>query len=347
MVTIVSSKAFVDMHKPWYEHPENPERIRLVFRAIKSKGYDILWEKYGSIDYSLELAKRIHVKGYINYLLKLKAKAPCEIDPDTYFVEDTLDLALYALKLSYEYAAYSLRHNEYYVLLLRPPGHHVGRAGKALGCPTQGFCILNNAAAAVMGLKDQGVSKIVVLDIDVHCGNGTEEIFYDRNDVLNIDIHRDPSDFYPYTCFPDQNGGKQGKGYTVNLLLPRNAGDDIFEKYMGFVEELLESYNAEAIIVSLGLDGYIGDGLADTRLTENSYYLAGSLIWKTGLPSIVLLEGGYSAGLIYGLTAFLDGLNGAKRTFGRKTVTIPFLLRKYLSVSEQTIHKARLYLGRE
>jgi len=346
VVTIVSSKAFIDMHKPWFEHPENPERITMAVRAIKSRGYDVLWEKYGSTDYSLELAEKIHVKGYIKYLLKLKTKAPCEIDPDTYFAEDTLDLALYALKLSYDYALHVLRNNDYYVLLLRPPGHHAGRAGKAFGCPTQGFCILNNVAAAVTGLKEQGRSRIVVLDIDVHCGNGTEEIFYSRNDVLNIDIHRDPADFYPFTCFPDQIGERRGRGYTVNLLLPSGAGDDIFEKYMVFVEKLIETYNAEAIVVSLGLDGYKGDGLADTQLTENSYYLAGSLIRKTGLPGIVLLEGGYSTGLVHGLISFLDGLSGARRLSVGKTVTTQFLLRKYLSISEKIIEKTMNYMRR-
>ncbi len=340
MVTIVSSKAFVMMHKPWYEHPENPRRIAMIINAIEKTGYDVQWEEYvQDQEDGLKIAEKIHVRGYIDYLKRMKNKAPCELDPDTYFVGDTLDLALFALKLSYEASVRIRRSSDNYLILLRPPGHHAGRAGKAMGAPTQGFCILNNAAAAVIGYREQGYRRIVVLDVDIHCGNGTEEIFYGRNDVLNIDIHRDPADFYPFTCFPEQIGKNRGEGYVVNLLLPPGAGDDIFLELIESVETLITSYSPEALVVSLGLDGYLGDGLSDARLTGASYHAVGSLIRKLGLPTVILLEGGYSRGLEYGVNAFLDGISGRKTRFKRKTATPVLLLKEYLGIARDIIRR--------
>ncbi len=340
MVTIVSSKAFMMMHKPWYEHPENPERMAMVINAVEKVGYDVQWEEYvQDQDDGLKIAEKIHVKGYIDYLKRMQNKAPCELDPDTYFVEDTLDLSLFALKLSYEASMRARRSNDIYLVLLRPPGHHAGRAGKAMSAPTQGFCILNNAAAATISFLEQGCRRIVVLDIDIHCGNGTEEIFYGRNDVLNIDIHRDPAYFYPFTCFPEQIGKSHGEGYVINLLLPARAGDDIFLELIEVVETIVTSYSPEALVVSLGLDGYFGDGLSDTRLTGVSYYTVGSLIKRLRLPTVILLEGGYSRGLEYGVNAFLDGISGHKAGFKRKTVTPILLLKEYLGIARDIIRR--------
>ncbi len=340
MVTIVSSKAFMTMHKPWYEHPENPGRIATVVNAVEKVGYDVQWEEYvRDQDEGLKIAEKIHVRGYIDYLKRTKNKTPCELDPDTYFVDDTLELALFALNLSYEASIRARRSNDIYLVLLRPPGHHAGRAGKAMGAPTQGFCILNNAAAATISFLEQGYRRIAVLDVDVHCGNGTEEIFYERNDVLNIDIHRDPADFYPFTCFPEQIGKGRGEGYAVNLLLPPRAGDDIFLKFIEIVETIATSYNPEALVVSLGLDGYLGDGLSDTRLTSASYHSVGSLIKKLGLPTVILLEGGYSRGLEYGVDAFLDGISDRRIRFKRKTTTHVLLLKEYLGTARDTIRR--------
>ena len=326
------------MHIPWYGHPENPKRIAMVVNAVEKVGYDVQWEEYvQGQDEGLKIAEKMHVKGYIDYLKRMKNKAPCELDPDTYFVWDTLDLALFALKLSYEASLCARRSNDIYLVLLRPPGHHAGRAGKALGAPTQGFCILNNAAAATIGFLEQGYRRIVVLDVDIHCGNGTEEIFYGRNDVLNIDIHRDPADFYPFICFPEQIGKSRGEGYVVNLLLPPRAGDDIFLKLIEVVETIVTSYSPDALVVSLGLDGYLDDGLSDARLTGASYYTVGSLIKKLGLPTVILLEGGYSRGLECGVNAFLDGISGRRIRFKRKTATPVLLLKEYLGIARDII----------
>ncbi len=342
MVTIVSSKAFMMMHKPWYEHPENPRRIAMIINAIEKTGYDVRWEKYvQEREDGLKIAERIHARGYIDYLRRMKNKAPCELDLDTYFAGDTLDLALFALKLSYEASVRVRRSSDNYLILLRPPGHHAGRAGKAMGASTRGFCILNNAAAAVIGFMEQGYRRIAVLDVDIHCGNGTEEIFYERNDVLNIDIHRDPADFYPFTCFPEQIGTSRGEGYVINLLLPPGAGDDVFLELIESIETIITSYSPDALVISLGLDGYLGDGLSDARLTGASYHAVGSLIRKLGLPTVILLEGGYSRGLEYGINAFLDGISGRSTGFKRKTTTPVLLLKEYLGIARDIIRRIR------
>ncbi|MEM4718123.1 MAG: histone deacetylase family protein [Desulfurococcaceae archaeon] len=293
------------LHKPIYTHPENPNRIVKIKTALVSAGLNV---SSTSIDLvsrneALNLACKVHARNYIDLLMKLSKEAPVSIDEDTYMDKTTLDLALGSLYLSYIYA----RENRGAFLITRPPGHHSGFKGRAMGASTQGFCILNNAAGSVFGFLESGVRRVAIIDFDAHHGNGTMEIFY-RKPILHIDIHQDPDTLYPHTGYLEDLGEDQGYGYKVNIILPPGTGDDLFKAIIDNLPKILEKYSPEALVISAGFDGFVNDGLADLNLTEKSYYELGSLIETLDIPTITVLEGGYSIGLTKGIVAFIKGL---------------------------------------
>ncbi len=282
-----------------------------------------------------ELLLKVHCKNYLKYLEEMSKIAPVEIDPDTYIVNDTIELAVESYIYSYTIARTGYR---YKAILLRPPGHHAGKCGKAMNTVTQGFCILNNAAAAANSLLDKGYNRIAVLDFDIHHGNGTQEIFYKTDKVLHMDIHRDPSNFYPFTGFPDQIGKGRGRGYSVNLVIGPHTGDDYYEELIDIVEKLLRMYKPQQVIVSMGFDGYMGDGLADTRLSMYMYNKLGLMLHQLSIPITSILEGGYSLGLQYGLPAYIKGLLGTDVEAG-ETKTPKQIVEEYRRINNKTILK--------
>jgi acetoin utilization deacetylase AcuC-like enzyme len=324
------------MHKPWFQHPENPGRIVEVKSALSTEGYSFIEESIQGFNYSeaLKTAKRVHSSEYIEYLEKLSRRAPVEIDEDTYMAKDTLNLALGFLNLAYEY---SLKSNSAF-LIGRPPGHHAGFNGATPGVSTQGFCILNNAAGAIRGFIDAGYTRILALDFDAHHGNGTMEIFY-RERILQVDLHQDPTTLYPHTGYPDEVGEGEGYGYKANIVLPRYTGDDLLVELVGLIRDLLVKYSPEAIVVSAGFDAFENDGLADLALTEASYYALGSLVRELNAPTVVLLEGGYSVGLKRGLLAFIKGLQGESPEYPLLTKTPSTARRLALESTSRVLDK--------
>ena len=340
MLKILVISDSTSLHKPLGEHPENPSRIERVLNSLRSIG--ALYEEIGvktirvSVEEQLKLAMRIHSKGYIDYLVRLSKITPVLIDEDTYMSHGSLELALVTFTYCYLQA---LSTKNMVFLISRPPGHHVGRGGKAMGASTQGFCILNNAAAAIMGFMDRGFKKIAVLDFDVHHGNGTMEIFYSER-VLQVDLHQDPSTLYPHTGYPEEMGESEGFGYKVNLILPEGAGDDLYLELTSRVKELFKEYAPEAIVVSAGFDAFLNDGLADLAATEVSYYKLGELVRSLRVPVVVVLEGGYSVGLERGVVSFIEGLKGLLRDYTIKTTTPRTLYKRALSVAERVLEKS-------
>ncbi len=325
-------------HKPWFPHPETPERLKYVLNGIKGEGLeeyleDISMEIKPEIQEYEELLLKSHCKNYLRYLEEMSRTAPVEIDPDTYITHDTLELAIESYVHSYSITRADYK---YKILLNRPPGHHAGKCGKAMNAATQGFCLLNNAAAAVHSLLDNGYTRIAVLDFDIHHGNGTQEIFYKTDKVLHVDIHRDPSSFYPYTGFPSQIGKGRGRGYSVNLIIGPLAGDDYYEELVSIAEKLLWKYKPQQVIVSMGFDGYMGDGLADTRLSIYTYNKLGQMLHYLGIPVTSVLEGGYTLGLQCGLPAYIKGLLGINVNV-EKTKTPNRILEEYRRVNNETI----------
>ncbi len=311
---IVYDNIFLE-HKPWFPHPENPNRLKIALKGLEEHG--ILNNRYVSIvkpsKGDLDLVYKVHVKGYVDYVLRLSRKAPAEIDPDTYVSEKTLEVALYAI------GALIRIHNEYLdkgvsagVALVRPPGHHAGKAGKALGAPTQGFCIFNNIAILAKYLLDKWYRRIAIIDIDVHHGNGTQEIFWTEPRVLHIDFHQDPLTLYPGTGFPEDIGEGEGEGTKVNIVLPINSGDDLYLDALELAIAILEQFKPQVILFSAGFDAYVDDGLADMRITSNAFYEIPNRIIRELKPPLTIasLEGGYSRGLSRGLPAFVATMIG-------------------------------------
>lgn len=333
---IVFVSESTSMHKPEYEHPENPSRVLRALRALEAFGIGFSDVGIGNADFEegLRVARRVHSEKYLEYLVESSRRAPVDLDEDTYMSKDSFTLATATFFFAYKYASESSG----VFLVSRPPGHHAGREGRALGASSLGFCLLNNAAAAVEGFKSRGFKKIAIIDFDAHHGNGTMEIFY-REKVLQVDIHQDPRTLYPYTGYPDELGEGEGYGYKANIVLPRLAGDDLLEAVQETTLSVLRGYTPEALVVSAGFDGFEGDGLADLRLTERSYYALGSLVRELDVPTVVLLEGGYGVGLERGLVAFVNGLLGVKQSYEHRTSTPPTTYRRALETALVTLEK--------
>jgi acetoin utilization deacetylase AcuC-like enzyme len=192
--------------------------------------------------------------------------------------------------------------------LCRPPGHH---AGSDLG---GGYCYINNAAVAAQYLRRQ-TERVAILDIDFHHGNGTQQIFYERGDVLVVSIHADPARNYPYfSGYTDETG--QGQGANTNLNIP--LGTPSNAEYLAALEQAsrrIAAYAPGFLVVSAGLDTYSGDPVAENgagfALTQAAYPLIGARIAALGLPTLFAQEGGYGVAalgenVVALLTGFID-----------------------------------------
>lgn len=173
--------------------------------------------------------------------------------------------------------------------LCRPPGHHAGRG--MFG----GYCFLNNAALAAQRLRDAGLARVAVLDVDYHHGNGTQEIFWNRDDVLFVSIHGDPNTEYPFFLgHADERGAGAGEGYNHNFPLPR--GTD-WAGYAAALETALGhvvDYAPQALVVSLGVDIFEGDPISQFRLGAADFPRLGAHIAALDLPTVLVQEGGYA-----------------------------------------------------
>lgn len=190
--------------------------------------------------------------------------------------------------------------------LSRPPGHH------AYADMAGGFCFLNNSAIAAERLRGKGF-RPAILDVDVHHGNGTQGIFYGRDDVLTVSIHTDCREYYPfYWGHPEERGAGRGLGYNLNLPLPRGAG---IKEYLPKLDQALRrirDYGADMLVVALGLDPYEGDPLKGMALQTGEFSRITAAIAGLNLPTLLVQEGGYlSDELGDNLTSALTGFENA------------------------------------
>lgn len=173
--------------------------------------------------------------------------------------------------------------------LTRPPGHHAG--ADFFG----GYCFLNNAAIAAQALRDGGMARVAMLDVDYHHGNGTQTIFYERPDVLTVSIHGDPSTEYPFFLgHANERGAGAGEGFNLNLPLPRGTG---FKDWCAALERALdavEAFDAQALVVPMGLDTFEGDPISGFTLRSADYDTVGRMLAAAGVPTVFTFEGGYA-----------------------------------------------------
>lgn len=189
--------------------------------------------------------------------------------------------------------------------LTRPPGHHVTRS--AYG----GSCYLNNAAVAAEALHRAGHERVAIVDIDAHHGNGTQDVFYARGDVLYASLHVDPgAGWFPhYAGFADEIGIGEGAGANLNIPLAPGTGDMRWlDAIMRIVQQVMD-YGATAMVVSLGVDAAADDPESPLEVTESGYFRAGELLGALDVPTIALQEGGYHLPTLGQLVrATLEGL---------------------------------------
>ncbi|WLD59658.1 histone deacetylase family protein [Salinispirillum sp. LH 10-3-1] len=173
--------------------------------------------------------------------------------------------------------------------LCRPPGHHAGI--DYMG----GYCYLNNAAIAAEAFLDGGMRKVALLDVDYHHGNGTQDIFYQRPDVLFLSIHGDPQTEYPcYTGYADERGEGAGLGYNHNYPLPVGSDWASWSRALQDALRVAAGYGAEALVVSLGVDTFADDPISQFKLRSDDYLTMGEMIAELGLPTLFVMEGGYA-----------------------------------------------------
>jgi acetoin utilization deacetylase AcuC-like enzyme len=186
--------------------------------------------------------------------------------------------------------------------LSRPPGHH------AFADLAGGFCFLNNTAVAAERLRVVG-RRPAILDVDLHHGNGTQGIFYERGDVLTVSLHADPIRFYPFFWgHAHERGEGAGRGYNLNIPLPRGTGDGDYLTALGTAFAHIRAYGADVLVVALGLDPHEDDPLRGLGVTTAGFARIGAAIAGLGLPTLLVQEGGYlNDALGSNLASFLTG----------------------------------------
>ncbi|PWB61411.1 MAG: acetylpolyamine amidohydrolase [Bradyrhizobiaceae bacterium] len=228
------------------------------------------------------------------------ADTSCPIGPGTFAAAcAAADVAATAaqLVLDGERAAYAL---------CRPPGHHASRdmAG--------GFCFLNNSAIAAEHLRRKH-DRVAILDVDVHHGNGTQAIFYERPDVLTVSIHADPAHYYPFFWgHAHERGAGAGLGANLNLPLPLGTGDADYLAALDRAAATVRAFAPGALVVALGLDASEHDPLAGMKVTTDGFRRIGAAIARLGLPTAFVQEGGYLSEILgVNLAAALAGFEEA------------------------------------
>lgn len=189
--------------------------------------------------------------------------------------------------------------------LCRPSGHH------AYADMGGGACLLNNAAIAVQYLR-RGLGRVALVDIDVHHGNGSQGIFYGRDDVLFVSLHKDPTDYHPYFVgYAQERGDGAGLGYNVNLPLPHRAND---AQYLAALETActrIAAFAPDALVVSLGVDGHEDDPTDGLAISYDGFRRIGARLAQLGLPTVLIQEGGYNVDTIGRcVTSALAGFEG-------------------------------------
>jgi acetoin utilization deacetylase AcuC-like enzyme len=201
-------------------------------------------------------------------------------------------------------ADHVLSGERYAYALCRPPGHHAhtDMAG--------GFCYLNNAAIAAQRMLDGGCGPVAILDFDVHHGNGTQQIFYARDDVHYVSVHGDPAGLYPWFAgYAEETGTGRGLGWNLNLPLPAGAADAAFTAAVGQGLAAIAGKRPAALLVSVGFDAQLGDPAANLAVEAAGFETVGRQVAALGLPTVLIQEGGYLVERLgANLTAFLTGL---------------------------------------
>jgi len=294
-------------HNTGMDHPESAKRLSVIINELKRgklskyKNWQFAEPKKAHIE-DIELVHNIE---YIRFVETCCKSGGGLLDlEDTVASSESFEVALYAVGGTLKAINLVMEKKfENAFALVRPPGHHAQRFR------TAGFCIFNNIAiAARYLLKKYDLQRILILDIDAHHGNGTQESFYETDKVLYISLHQDPR-IFPGTGFVDEIGEGEGLGYNVNVPLPFRTSDQIYFKAVEeIVTPIMCQYKPQFILVSAGLDGHYTDPVASLSLSAVSYNEVYETIVKLASKIcegrlVLTLEGGYSLKFVGKLAA--------------------------------------------
>lgn len=288
-------------HSPPYEiydgikesYAEKPERVVSIVNYLKEKGTK---EIYPPSSFPIDHILEAHHKEYVSFLKKRSSGLssdrvlyPSYFIMDTYtpIVAKTYEAAKSSVDVALTGAKYIFDGEKLVYSLCRPPGHHA--EDKTMG----GYCYFNNAAIAANYLSKHG--KVAILDIDFHHGNGTQNIFYDRNDVLYISMHADPRFKFPYgSGFEDEKGRGGGLGYNKNYPLPLGTTDNQYLETLQRTLKDIEDFDPKFLVISAGFDTYEKDPIGGFKLTVPFYKTIGENTKSLNVPTLVVQEGGYA-----------------------------------------------------
>jgi acetoin utilization deacetylase AcuC-like enzyme len=296
---------------------ENPARMDRIVGALGKTD----WAEFQApADFGLDPIRAVHDRDYVDFLasawtewlgsnpkdssvllpatfaLRRSPKRPSSLlgragyhmmDLSACIVEGTFDAALTSAHCALSAAQSILEGDRSAFALCRPPGHHAGKnyAG--------GYCFINNASVATHWLSAHG--RVALLDVDYHCGNGSQDIFYDRDDVLTVSIHADPDFEYPHFIgHANERGAGRGLGFHHNLPLPAGTSDDTYLSTVDRALEIIQGYKPDFLVISTGMDVYGGDPLGTFKLTTPGIGGIGKRIASLSLPSVIIMEGGYN-----------------------------------------------------
>lgn len=249
------------------EHPECPQRLEVVQALLERPRYaDVIQRLPGRAALLRDLL-RIHTRAHVDRLSETAGtRMPVFPDPDTYVGADSWEAARYAAGSTVAAVKAVLEDEiDAAFVFARPPGHH------AEADRTSGFCLLNNIAiAAAYAVEEKGLERVLVVDWDLHHGNGTQRSFYDRRDVLYMSLHQHPH--FPGSGAFAETGAGEGKGFNVNVPLPAGRGDrDYLEVFREVFLPIARQYDPELVLVSAGFDPYYLDPLGGMKVTAEGF----------------------------------------------------------------------------
>ena len=296
MPLLYTSEAFSE-HRTG-RHPEQPARIGRILAMLAESPHMTRWERACWEPATLEQVARNHSKPYIEKLREYAAAGGGRIEADTVLSPRSYEIALLAAGAACTAVERVIAGTDSTALcLLRPPGHH------ALPTAAMGFCLLNNVAvAARAAIEQHGLNRVMIVDFDVHHGNGTQDSFYSDEQVAFLSIHRSP--FYPGTGGADETGTGKGLGTTLNVPLPLGTSrEEYHTRFEKALEQLAAKVRPELILVSAGFDAHRLDPVGSLGLEEPDFARLTTAVKQVaqqyaGGKLVSLLEGGYNLNVL-------------------------------------------------
>ncbi len=276
-------------------HPENPGRMAAITRELAERADLVDIPRWPLRQAGPEELLTVHTEAYVERLKRLLDKGSGYLDPQTYYGEKSWEVITTAAGslMDLARAVYRGEAPRRAFAAIRPPGHHA--------CPgaAMGFCLINNIALAAQAVLGAGASRVAVVDLDFHHGNGIQETFYERSDVFYLSVHQRGS--YPGTGLVEERGTGDGEGFTLNAALERRAGDaDLLHVVRELFVPVLREYRPELVLVAAGFDAHEKDPLGEMTITRQGFLsiyreLTATAEEVNGGRIVAVLEGGYHA----------------------------------------------------